>query len=141
MNRIREIEAADIYKIIPLLKVLSPTTSDDTLRSRLDEMIEHGYRCIGFYEGDKLVGICGVWILYKYYVGKHIEPDNMVFFPECRGKGYGNLMMDWIFAFAREQGCIASELNCYLTNEGGQAFWENLDYRKIAYHYQRKLDI
>ncbi|EQD69526.1 GCN5-related N-acetyltransferase, partial [mine drainage metagenome] len=37
-----------------------------------------GYQCAGLYDDGRLIGICGLWILTKYYVGKHIEPDNVV---------------------------------------------------------------
>ena len=26
------------------------------------------------FEENHLIGICGLWILTKYYIGKHIEP-------------------------------------------------------------------
>ena len=103
-------------------------------------MVEQGYQCVGIYSGDKLIGICGLWILTKYYVGKHIEPDNVVILEEYRGNGLGKQLMAWIYDYAKAQGCIASELNCYLTNEKGQQFWEKEGYKKIGYHYQRAIE-
>lgn len=137
--RIELIKSEDIFSIIPLLRVLNPTIPQEILENRLTEMLEQGYRCVGvFAESTKLVGICGLWIVTKYYVGKHIEPDNMVFLPEYRSKGLGKLLMAWVYEYAKTQGCIASELNCYLTNVHGQKFWENEGYQAIAYHYQKK---
>ena len=80
-----------------MLQLLDSRLSDEVLKSRLDEMVERGYECVGVYDGDKLIGISGLWILVKYYIGRHIEPDNVVILPEYRGKGVGEQMMEWIF--------------------------------------------
>lgn len=137
---IKLIRNEEIFSIIPLLRVLSNAIPEPTLRERLGEMVSQGYKCAGLYLDGKLVGICGLWILTKYYVGKHIEPDNMIILPEHRSEGFGNQLMAWVYEYAKSQGCIASELNCYLTNERGHTFWENEGYKKIAYHFQRAIE-
>ena len=137
---IKLIASNQIFSIIPLLQTLDSTIAESALKNRLTEMVEQGYQCVGIYSGDKLIGICGLWILTKYYVGKHIEPDNVVILEEYRGNGLGKQLMAWIYDYAKAQGCIASELNCYLTNEKGQQFWEKEGYKKIGYHYQRAIE-
>ena len=92
------------------------------------------------YADDQLIGICGLWVLTKYYVGKHIEPDNMIILDDWRSKGLGKRLMAWVYDYAKSQGCVASELNCYLANPRAQAFWESEGYQKIAYHYKRSID-
>ena len=129
----------NIQSIIPLLQILNDKISKEVLQERLAEMVERGYECLGVYEGDQLIGICGLWILMKYYVGRHLEPDNVMILPEYRGKGIGEKMMEWVYEYGRSKGCIASELNCYVSNSGGQKFWANEEYRIIGFHYQRKL--
>ena len=137
---IKLIAADQIFSIIPLLHSLNPVISESVLRQRLSEMIGQGYRCAGMYSSDNLIGICGLWIITKYYVGKHIEPDNVVILESYRTKGLGKQLMAWVYDYAKSQGCIASELNCYVTNEKGQAFWEKEGYKKIGYHYQRPIE-
>lgn len=127
-----------ISNIIPLLRLLDDKITEDVLKERLNEMFDRGYICLGVFDGDKLIGISGLWILTKYYVGRHIEPDDVVILPEYRGLGVGEKMMEWIYQFAKEQGCVASELNCYVGNSAGQKFWANEGYRIIGFHYQKK---
>ena len=136
---IRLIEKEDIFSIIPLLKVLNSQIEDDTFRQRLTEMVLQGYECVGVYENGNLIGICGLWIVTKYYVGKHIEPDNVIFLPEYRSMGLGRKLMAWVYKYGESKGCVASELNCYLTNKSGQQFWEKEGYRAIGYHYQKAI--
>ncbi|MEJ2373357.1 MAG: GNAT family N-acetyltransferase [Sulfurimonas sp.] len=132
------IDEQDIYSIIPLLKMLNDTIEDDILKQRLDEMLIQGYKCIGIFDGDKLVGICGIWILTKYYVGKHIEPDNVFISPAYQNQNIGTQLMAWITKYAKENGCIASELNCYVNNKRAQKFWEKDGYEVIGLHFQKK---
>jgi GNAT superfamily N-acetyltransferase len=75
----------------------------------------------------------------KYYVGKHIEPDNVIIHPDYRGSGVGEALMKWIYNYAISQGCVASELNCYVSNNAGQKFWINQGYNVIGFHFQKQL--
>ncbi|MGB5821366.1 MAG: GNAT family N-acetyltransferase [Saonia sp.] len=136
---IKFIKENQMDTILPLLGQMNPKISTKTLVSRLADMRLQGYQCVGVYDKDKLVGISGIWILTKYYVGKHIEPDNVFILPEYQGKGIGLLLMKWIFDYARSIGCTASELNCYVKNKAGQKFWKYMGYEVVAYHYQKQL--
>jgi GNAT superfamily N-acetyltransferase len=136
---IRLIPNDEMFLIIPLLRVLNDEISEELLRERIAEMAEQDYRCVGLFLGRRLVGICGLRIMTKYYVGRHVEPDNVIVLPEYRSRGLGHRLMAWVHEYARSQGCIASELNCYLSNWRGQAFWEAEGYSTIANHLQRVL--
>ena len=138
MYKFELIEKKNIYSIIPLLQMLNDQLSTELLKERLDEMVERGYECLGVYDQEELIGICGIWILTKYYVGRHIEPDNVMILPAYRSKGIGEQMMEWVYAYGQSKGCVASELNCYTTNSGGQKFWANEGYRILGFHYQKK---
>jgi diamine N-acetyltransferase len=103
-------------------------------------MTAQAYECAGLYLDDKLIGICGMWIMTKFYVGKHIEPDNVFILPEYRQQGLGRKLLEWVYDYGLSQGCNASELNCYISNETGDAFWEQEGFDKIGYHYQKPLE-
>ena len=135
---IKLIEAKNIYTIIPLLQLLNKNILEEVLKVRLDEMIKQGYLCVGIFDQEKLIGICGLWILTKYYVGKHIEPDNIIILPEYQNKNIGTKLMAWIEKYAKEQGCVASELNCYVGNKDAHRFWEKEGYDVIALHFQKR---
>ena len=130
----------DIFSVVPLLRILNPAIPEGMLRERLGEMVSQGYKCAGAYSGDRIIGICGMWILTKVYVGRHLEPDNVIVLEECRSTGVGRRLLAWVHDYARAQGCVATELNCYLGNGKAQDFWAREGYRKIAVHYQKLLE-
>jgi GNAT superfamily N-acetyltransferase len=126
--------------ILPLIDTLnSGSIAMSVLRERLKEMLAMGgYQCIGVYDADTLIGICGIWMLNKLYAGKHVEPDNVFIEEAYRNQGVGSLMMDWLFNYAKEKGCVASEVNCYKKNSKGNKFWENHGYEPLANHLFKK---
>lgn len=130
-----------IHSIIPLLQILNPKIEESVLQTRLDEMLQQNYKCLGVFDGERLIGISGLWIVTKLYVGKHIEPDNVVIHPDYRNQGIGEQMMQWIYDYGRQNGCVASELNCYVSNEKGHKFWFNEGYKILGFHFQKKLDL
>lgn len=137
--KIQLIDKTELSTILPLLHEHNPEIPMETLRDRLDVMIELGYECAGIYDGEELIGICGIWTLCKYYVGKHLEPDNVYIRPEYRSNGVGRQLCEWLKKLAEARGCEAIELNCYLSNGPGRAFWEQNGYHEIGRHYQMKV--
>ncbi|KAF3978564.1 MAG: GNAT family N-acetyltransferase [Methylococcales symbiont of Iophon sp. n. MRB-2018] len=138
-NKFKLIDKTGIEVILPFLKKLDSSIPDIVLKTRLSEMVENGYECVGIYKGDELIGICGIWTLVKYYIGKHIEPDNVYIQPKHRNLGIGSQLNTWLKNFALSRGCEAVELNCYIKNEEGMRFWEANEYLPIGMHYQKKL--
>jgi len=123
--------------ILPLVVLLNNEKIEYTiLQKRLKAMLNMGgYECIGVYDSEELIGICGIWVLNKLYAGKHVEPDNVFVKEHYRNKGVGQLMMNYLFEYAKEIGCKGTEVNCYVTNEKGQRYWERQGYKPLAYHY------
>lgn len=95
------IDESDIYTVIPLLLELDPHLPEALLKSRLDAMVAGNYQCVGLYDNGTLVGICGIWVLVKYYVGKHLEVDNVVIRPAYRGRTFGQMLLHYVEAYAR----------------------------------------
>lgn len=139
MYNIKLIARENMHTILPFLQMLNEKTSKEELEKRLHEMCVSNYECVGVYDGDKLIGITGIWLLTKHYVGKHIEPDNVIVHPDYRNNKIGEQLMQWIFDYARQKGCVASELNCYVQNHKGVRFWITQGYRIIGFHMQKIL--
>lgn len=133
------IEREKLSVILPLLAELDTSIPFEVLESRFMQMIAAGYECVGIYCNENLIGICGIWTLVKYYVGKHLEPDNVYIKPEFRNKGIGKALNIWLKALAISRGCEAIELNCYIKNEKGRNFWLANEYQAIGIHYQKRL--
>ena len=135
--KIQLIPKEKLHTILPLVSLLNHGNIEyAVLEERLKDIIAMGgYECIGVYDDEELIGICGIWILNKFYAGKHIEPDNVYIKEAYRSQGIGELMMNWMLDYARKIGCIGSEVNCYVKNEKAGKFYERHGYEPLAYHY------
>jgi GNAT superfamily N-acetyltransferase len=137
MFEIRFISKENIKSIIPLVALLNPDTSEKILLERLDVMMKNDYKCLGVYDREKLIGVCGLWSLMKFYNGRHLEPDNVVILPEYRSKGVGEQMMAWIDKYAEENNYEVIELNAYVENLKGVEFWKKAGYFIRGHHFQK----
>lgn len=136
MLDIRLIPKQNIKSIIPLVHLLNGV-DESILLQRLEVMMQNNYQCLGVYDKEKLIGICGLWTLMKFYNGKHLEPDNVVIHPDYRGKGIGELMMEWVDNYAKENNYEAIELNAYVENLKGVEFWKKAGYSIRGHHFQK----
>ena len=136
---IKLIPTKDILTIIPLLKQINTTTSDEILKKRILEMTKQHYKCVGMYLNEELIGISGLWFLTRHYSGSTIEPDHVVINMAYRNKGLGKKLFKWIHNYAQSIGYEASELNTYIHNVPSHRFYENEGYNKLGYHYLKKI--
>ena len=94
---IQVISKDKILSIVPLLHKLNGKTPNKILMSRVLEMSNQNYECIGLYHADNLIGICGLWYSTRHYIGKTAEVDHVIIDANFRNKGLGRLFFDWIY--------------------------------------------
>ena len=134
------IEPADILQVMPLLVQLNQKTPPGILETRLKEMVQQNYKCLGVYDREKLIGMCGLWFMTRHYCGRSMEPDHVMIDPAYQGKGIGKKLFDWLFQYAAENGLEATELNSYVNNSGSHKFYFNLGYVIKGYHFVKFFD-
>jgi GNAT superfamily N-acetyltransferase len=137
--RIGLIAREELAIILPLVGILNPGIAAAALAERLAEMAARGFACAGIWAGADLVGCCGLWEGAKFYCGRYLEPDNVVIHPGWRSRGLGEALDRWLVAEARRRGCAALALDCYVSNQGGNAFWHRQGYRILGFHYKRDI--
>ena len=91
-----------------------------------------------YVEGE-LAGVFGLWFAVRHYAGKTCEVDHVYIKPEYRNQGLGKQAFQWIYDYAREQGCETSELNAYVHNFPSHKFYMNENYVIKGYHFLKKL--
>lgn len=139
-SSIRRLFKEDINIFLPLVHELMGNTVNDTvLKQRFEAMFEQHYECHGIYSDDMLAGVFGLWFATRHYCGKTCEPDHVFILPQYRRGGLGKDVFDWIFNYARDKGCVTSELNSYVSNYPSHKFYLNADYEILGYHFLKKL--
>jgi hypothetical protein len=134
------IENSDINSIIPLVQKLNNyEQSDSILKERFAEMITQNYECASIFDGEKLIGISGMWFSTRHYSGKSVEVDHVYIDDSYRGKGLGKQFFKWIYNYVKKKGVKSVELNTYVQNYPSHKFYYNEGFEILGYHFFKKL--
>lgn len=137
---VKEISSiALMFEQYPLVKQLNKTLSKRNYKLLLADMIDHGYRMAGVFDGDTCIGLSGFWISAKIYCGKYVEPDNVIIDKEHRSKGIGKMLLDWIEAEAIKAGCKTLMLDAYTKNTEAHRFYEREGFVITGHHFIKKI--
>ncbi|MDO6813785.1 GNAT family N-acetyltransferase [Tenacibaculum soleae] len=132
----KPINKKNILIILPLLRKLNTTTPDDILKERIIEMATYNtYECVGIFDNDKLIGICGLWYSTRHYIGKSVEPDHVIIDDTYRGKNLGKQFFSWIYEYTKAKGCEVAELNTYTGNRKSHKFYCNEGFDIYGFHF------
>ncbi|SDE87775.1 GNAT family N-acetyltransferase [Ulvibacter litoralis] len=129
-----------ILCIVPFLQKLGAySVSEELLNERVLEMAQQNHECIGIYEGNTHIGICGMWFQTRHYAGKSMEVDHVFIEDTYRNKGIGNLLMEHVYTYARSKDCKWVELNAYVYNFPSHKFYYNQGFVAKGYHFVKTL--
>lgn len=137
---IRIIETKEIFVILPLLQKLGNySVSEEVLKDRIQEMTQQNYECLGVYDSDALIGVCGLWFQTRHYAGRSLEMDHVIIDDAYRGHGIGKKLIDYITDHAKKKSCNWIELNSYVHNFPSHKFFYNQGFVAKGYHFVKEL--
>lgn len=137
---IRIIPSTEIFSIIPLMQKLGNyKVSETLLKERLQEMAQQNYECLGVFDAEKLIGICGLWFQTRHYAGKSVEMDHVIIDDAYRSHGIGKMMVEYISDYAKKKSCNWIELNSYVHNFPSHKFFYNQGFVAKGYHFVKEL--
>lgn len=134
------LEKEHINEVVPLVEKLNEFKFPASLlKERFSEMINQNYECAVIYDGNKIIGVCGLWYCTRHYSGRSVEPDHVVIDEAYRGRGLGALFFEWIYKYVKEKGFEAVELNTYVSNYQSHKFYFNEGFKILGFHFLKKL--
>lgn len=71
--------------------------------------------------------------------GKTLYVDDLVTAERFRSQGHGKAMLEWLMAYAREQGCDTFSLDSGTFRQSAHAFYFREGLRISSFHFERKL--
>ncbi|WP_382384823.1 GNAT family N-acetyltransferase [Formosa undariae] len=136
----RQLQKEELSEIIPLMQKFTDNKhTDGLLTERFTEMFEQNYECIGVFNDQILIGICGLWFSTRHYSGRSVEVDHVYIDEDYRSKGIGKQFFKWIYDYAKGKGYEAVELNTYVQNHPSHKFYYNEGFNILGYHFVKKI--
>jgi GNAT superfamily N-acetyltransferase len=131
--------AKEAYESLwPLIQELNQGMEEEVFKLHLNEIRKQpNYYCIGIWLNNTLIACCGYWLLYKFYNGKHLEPDNVGVLSTHRSFGLGKILMNYLHEIAVKEKCTVSELNAYVHNYKAHKFYFEQGYKILGFHFQK----
>lgn len=121
MTDIRHIE--NPTDAAPLLKVLRNKLDDASFEMRLTNAVSNGYRLLGAFAGDDMVGVLGYRLVDDLCWGRTFYIDDLVVHPDQRGSGVGAALLNHANSLA-SGGCDCIRLCSGLTRSDAHRFYE-----------------
>jgi len=134
---IRFLAQDEMDGMVPFVELLNQGMETSLIKSRLEEMKQLSfYKCLGAFDGERLVAICGVWEMTKFYSGKQIEIDNFMIYPEYRSQGLGKKIMNYLYDYAKQRDCLSVELNAYVGAPKAHKFYFREGFHIKGFHME-----
>ncbi|MRT17010.1 GNAT family N-acetyltransferase [Vitellibacter sp. q18] len=138
---VKFISASEIFSIVPLLRKLGNyTVAEADIEERLREMVQQNYECVGVFDAEKLIGVCGLWFQTRHYAGRCVEMDHVIIDDAYRSHGIGKMMVGFVSDYAAKKSCNWVELNSYVHNFPSHKFFYNQGFVAKGYHFVKQLN-
>jgi GNAT superfamily N-acetyltransferase len=102
---------ADVLACFAVMKALRPHLEEASFVSRVRRQEAQGYRLVSGRNEGRVVAAAGYRLAEFLAWGKVLYIDDLITDPGQRGHGFGGVMMDWLIARAREEGCAEVHLD------------------------------
>ncbi|MHB8253202.1 MAG: GNAT family N-acetyltransferase [Acidiferrobacter sp.] len=136
---VRLLGEAEMALTLPLIQQLNPALSPTILAQRLQDMLARGYQCAGAFENGRCIGVVGIWFGTRFWCGRYVDIDNLIVNEVHRAQGMGQRLIEWVEAYARQQGCEIAVLDAYVTNDRAHTFYLRHRYRIVGFHFSKNL--
>jgi GNAT superfamily N-acetyltransferase len=107
---------------------------------QIKEMQAEGYTLIYIEEGGKVASIAGYRIFSMLYCGKILYIDDLSTLDTYRGKGYASILLNHIYAIAKEENCKSVHLDSGHIRTTAHKLYFKENFIISAFHFSKPVD-
>jgi GNAT superfamily N-acetyltransferase len=128
--RVRRARTSDIAQVTPLCGQLGYPSSEEEVRGRLSGIDAAPLHALWVAEtGDgKLAGFLNAFVMHTIDTDARVEVAALVVDDAQRSRGVGQLLIEQVEAWARENGCKTIGLRSNVIRDRAHKFYERLGY-------------
>lgn len=98
------------------------------------------YTVIAAIKNNQVIACCGFRIMHMLWAGKMIYIDDLVTASAARKSGAGGALLDYVFAYAKEQGCNQVHLDSGHQRTDAHRLYLNKKFNILAHHFVASLN-
>ena len=137
--QIRELDLKELEMAYDLVSQLRTELSYKEYEDLIYDMRHMDYKMFGIMERDKLITYAGASICTNLYHKRHLYVYDLVTDEKCRGKNYGETMLDYLVDFAKIAMCENMVLTSGLMKEDAHKFYTNYGFEKKSYVFVKSV--
>lgn len=98
-----------------------------------------GFRLAYVEDEREVVAVAGYRVMEMLATGRTLYVDDLVTDETRRSRGYGQALLEWLQARAREEGCATFSLDSGTHRQEAHAFYFRERMRVTSFHFSKKL--
>jgi GNAT superfamily N-acetyltransferase len=114
---------AELAATYPVVKQLRPHLEAHDYLERLERLMAAGYRLAAVRADGELLAVAGFRLGESLAWGRYLYVDDLVTAESARSLGFGKLLLDWLKAEARSNGCSELHLDSGVQRHGAHRFY------------------
>jgi len=128
-----------IARCFPVMHQLRPMLTADAFIERIELQQREGYRLVFLEHEGTAAAVAGFRVMNVLWSGRTFYVDDLVTDEAMRSRGFGEQMISWLIALAREEGCETFSLDSGTHRQAAHAFYFRQGLRISDFHFQMQL--
>ncbi len=113
----------DVERSFAVMQQLRPQLTAETYVDTIERLRASGFRLAAVRVGEELVAVAGYRFAESLAWGRHCYIDDFVTLDPIRSRGHGQLLLDWLKAEARANGCQSIQLDSGVQRHAAHRFY------------------
>jgi GNAT superfamily N-acetyltransferase len=137
--QIRELTLKELDIAWDVVKELRTQLNYKEFEDLIYEMRDINYTMIGIFEKDQLITYAGVNVTTNLYHKRHLFVYELVTLNSYRSQGYGKLMLEYLYDYAKMGACENVVLSSGFAREDAHSFYEKNGFEKKSFVFVKPI--
>jgi len=129
----------EIESCFAVMAELRPHLVQDEFVSLVRDLEQGGFRLAFIEDENEVVAVTGYRISSNLFMGKHLYVDDLVTAERHRSKGYGEQLLSWLRAVAKENNCKVLHLDSGTQRQRAHKFYLGQNLMITSFHFAEEL--
>ncbi len=137
--QIRELTLKELDIAWDVVKELRTQLYYEEFEDLIYDMRDINYTMIGIFEKDQLITYAGVNVTTNLYHKRHLFVYELVTLNSYRSQGYGKLMLEYLYDYAKMGACENVVLSSGFAREDAHSFYEKNGFEKKSFVFVKPI--
>jgi len=131
--QIREMTLKELFTVYDVIKQLRDKLSYEEFEDLIYEMRHMEYKMFGILQKEELICYAGVAVQTNLAHKRHLFVFDLITDEKYRFMGYGSMMMEYLYDYAKTAACEKLVLSSGLQRKKTHRFYEKKGFEKTGY--------